>query len=450
MARKIIEFPVGKNLHAGKTFKNPEEVILAIDYGTSNSLLAAADPVYSTPPLALDQDASDPSVFRSLLYFPNGDLCYYGQRAITEYTDRQAEGRLVRSIKKYLPSETFLGSWIDNRVVRLEDLIGYFLLEMRKRACVQLGFEVNRALIGRPAKFSEDVVKDRLAHHRLTRAAEIAGFKEVSFFPEPLAAAFELRKRLSEIKTVLVVDLGGGTSDFTVIRIGPKTFQETDVLSIGGISIAGDAVDGDFMRESVAPHLGSQVKYRVPMGNNILQMPKSLLDHICSPADIAQLQKSDYLHFFRAVRDWSVRETDRIVLDRLFAIVEDQQGFNLFESIDKVKRDLSHPDLKNALARFSFDYPEAEISFDVHRPDFDSQIWNSVEKILATMDETLRASSVPPEKIDIVYCTGGTAKLRAIQNGLNQRFAKEKIMSGNFFHSVIEGLAARAMDLARL
>ncbi|MES2854439.1 MAG: Hsp70 family protein, partial [Bdellovibrionota bacterium] len=409
-------------------FSKPSEVWLAIDYGTSNSLLAAADADQVTAPLSLDSLAPDPTVFRSILYFPHGDLCHYGQKAIDEYSENQAEGRLVRSVKKYLPSESFTGSWVDNRMVRLEDLIGLFLLEMRKRACNELGFDVDRVLLGRPAKFSDDPIKDKLAQYRMEKAAAYAGFKEVSFLPEPLAAAFELRKRLKEMKTVLVVDLGGGTSDFTVIRIGPEKFKDSDVLAIGGISVAGDAVDGDFMRGSIAPFLGSKVKYRVPMGNNVLEMPKSLLDHICSPADIAQLQKNDYMQFFRSIRDWSLAQADKDALSRLFTIVEDQLGFKLFEEIDNTKRAFSdHPETK-----FSFDYPTAEISFSIARPDYDIQIANSTEKILNVMDDTVRASGVSPKDIDLVYCTGGTSKLRMIQAGLRQRFDKEKIVGGNF------------------
>jgi hypothetical chaperone protein len=425
-------------------FKNPKSVWLAIDYGTSNSLLSAADAKTATSPLSMDPLALDPTVFRSILYFPHGDLCYYGQKAIDEYSENQAEGRLIRSVKKYLPSASFVGSWIDNRMVRLEDLIGLFLLEMRKRGCEQLGFEVDRVLMGRPAKFSEDPVKDKLAQYRLEKAAQFAGFKEIQFLPEPLAAAFDLRKRLTETKTVLVVDLGGGTSDFTVIRIGPETFKEADVLSIGGISVAGDVVDGDFMRVAVAPYLGSKVRYKVPMGSNILEMPKSLLDHICSPADIAQLQKSEYMQFFRSIRDWSLDEKDRSALERLFTIVEDQLGFKIFEAIDGTKREFS----EKPEGRFSFDYPSAEIDFAIARPDYDLQIMGSAEKILSTMDETIQASGLRPDAIDLVYCTGGTSKLRTIQSGLLRRFPKNKIVGGNFFHSVIDGLAARAQELA--
>ena len=419
------------------------EMILAIDYGTSNSLVAATDGVTTTPPLAIDPEAEDPTVFRSILFFPHGNLCYYGSRAVREYTDSQAQGRLIRSIKKYLPSESFLGSWIDNRVVKLEDLISYFLLEMRKRAGQALNQDVTSVVLGRPAKFSDDPVKDKLAEYRLQKAAELAGFKNISFLPEPLAAAFDLRRKLTDMKTVLVVDLGGGTSDFTVIRIGPDAYKESDVLAMGGVSVAGDAVDGSFMRSQVAPFLGSKVKYRVPLGRNVLEMPKSLLDHICSPADIAQLQKSDYMNFFRQVRDWALREEDREALERLFAIVEDQRGFEVFEEVDRVKRALSG----GGRAKFSFDYPGAEIEFEIESVDYDVVIYPSTEKILSTMDQVLKDAGLKPDQIDIVYCTGGTSKLRRIQGGLLERFPRDRVMGANFFHSVIEGLTARAAEL---
>lgn len=420
----------------------PEDVILAIDFGTSNSLVAAATHDQVTAPLPVDDLALDPTVFRSILYFADGDHCFYGQAAIEEYGQRQADGRLIRSIKKYLPSESFVGSWIDNRMVRLEDLIGYFLLEIRKRASRVLGCDVQRVLLGRPAKFSDDSIKDKLAQHRLQRAAEIAGFRDVHFLAEPLAAAFDLRRKLTENKNVLVVDLGGGTSDFTVIQIGPTAFKDEHVLAIGGISVAGDVVDGEFARSFVSPFLGGKVRYRVPMGNNILQMPKSLLDHICSPADISQLQRSDYLHFFRSVRDWSLNELDREALDRLFAIVEDQRGFQLFEEVDRCKREVADHDS----VTFSFQYPDADFTFQLDRPDFDSQVWAHAEKILQVMDETVLQSGLKPSQIDLIYCTGGTSKLRTIQAGLRKRFPEEKILSGNFFHSVIEGLVDRARD----
>lgn len=420
-------------------------VALAIDYGTSNSLLAASDGVNTTSPLALDEEAPDATVFRSILYFPNGNLCYYGQKAVDQYCDHSGEGRLIRSIKKYLPSESYLGSWIDDRVVKLEDLVGYFLLEMRKRACAKLDRDVDTVVLGRPAKFSEDPVKDKLAQYRLEKAAGLAGFKNVSFLAEPLAAALDLKRRLTERKTVLVVDLGGGTSDFTVIQLGPEEHKESDVLAIGGVSVAGDRVDGEFMGSQVAPFFGSKVKYKVPMGSNVLEMPKSLLDHLMSPADIAQLRKNDHIEFFRNIQRWSPRDEDKKKLDRLFVLVEDQLGFRLFEEIDRVKRELT----RTSDARFKFDYPSIDIEFSVADVDFNASAGRAVDDILKSMDETMKLAQVTADDIDVVYCTGGTSQLKLVQRVLARRFAKEKIVSRDFFHSVIQGLGERARDVAR-
>ncbi|RYZ75646.1 MAG: Hsp70 family protein, partial [Proteobacteria bacterium] len=415
----------------------------AIDYGTSNSLLVATDGESVTAPLDLDPSALDPTVLRSILYFPNSKLCYYGQNAINQYNENSGEGRLIRSIKKYLPSESYVGSYIEDRVVRLEDLIGFFLLEIKKRGEAQVGRPVDRVVLGRPAKFSADPAKDQLAQYRLEKAAELAGFKQIAFLPEPLAAALDLRTRLETSKTVLVVDLGGGTSDFTVIRIGPGEFRDEDVLGIGGVSVAGDAVDGEFMKNQVAPFLGSKVKYKVPMGSNVLEMPKSLLDHICSPADLAQLRRSDHLDFFRSVQKWTLKESDKEALERLFVLVEDQLGFAIFEEIDRLKRALGESDE----AKFNFDAVGAEIEFPLSRPDFDVSVTRPVEQILESMDATLRASELTPEQIDVVYCTGGTSKLALVQKALRRRFPDDKIVKQDYFHSVIQGLGEFASSL---
>lgn len=418
-------------------------MIFAIDYGTSNSLLAVADGKKISEPLALDPESPDPTVFRSILYFPNQNQCFYGQRAIKEYCENQAEGRLIRSIKKYLPSQRFLGSWIEDRVVKLEDLISYFLLEMRKRACEQMNRDVDSVLLGRPAKFSDDPAEDKLAQYRLEKAAHLAGFKHIGFFPEPLAAAFDLKRKLDRPQKVLVVDLGGGTSDFTVLEIGPRPFKESDVLALSGVSVAGDAMDGKIMQNGIAAEFGAQVRYRVPLGNNILEMPKTLLDHICSPADIAQLRRSDYYEFFKNVQRWAPAPQDKRKLDRLFTLVDDQLGFQLFEEIERNKRELS----TSPHSQFTFPYPEIDLDLTLRQKDFESWLQSPSDKILKCMDDTIRMAQLQPQDLDIVYCTGGTAKLSLIQKGLAQRFPSDKIMKADYFHSVIFGLTQRAAEL---
>src|SRR4051812_37227926 len=109
-------------------------MIYAIDFGTSNSLLAAATPQGVVPPIALDPDSSDPTILRSILFFPSMKEVYYGTKAIQEYTARDMQGRLIRSIKRFLPLRSFVGTFVDERPLNLEDIIGIFLGELRKRA----------------------------------------------------------------------------------------------------------------------------------------------------------------------------------------------------------------------------------------------------------------------------------------------------------------------------
>src|SRR5690349_15929503 len=128
--------------------------IYAIDFGTTNSLLGAANSEHTHPPIALDPLAVDPTVLRSVLYFPDAEHCFYGARALREYVAAGGDGRLIRSIKKHLPSRSFIGTHIDERPMNLEDLIGAFLAEMRARANRHFGADVKRVVLGRPARFA--------------------------------------------------------------------------------------------------------------------------------------------------------------------------------------------------------------------------------------------------------------------------------------------------------
>ena len=419
-------------------------MIYAIDYGTSNSLLCAASDKGVTAPIALDSEAADPTILRSVLYFPHMNEVHYGSSAIREFVARDMQGRFIRSIKKYLPIKSFVGTFVDDRPINLEDVIGLFLGEMRKRANAHFKQDVDSVVLGRPARFSNDKEADDFAQYRLERAARQAGFKHIEFCPEPVAAAYEFRKTITSPKTVLVADYGGGTSDYTVIRISPDEFSERDVLAIGGVSIAGDALDGAFMRRRISPYFGADVTYKVPFGSNVLKMPVSLIDKICSPADVVLLRGRDTLEFFRNVRTWSLGKNDKAKMDRLFALIEDQLGFDVFERIDQVKRTLSS-EQKTA---FEFSYPSLEkIRDEVTRAQFEEVIQSQVEQILTSLDDTVAAAGLKHSDIDIVCCTGGTSKVPALHQALALRFGAEKLTSHGFFHAVVQGLAEKALTL---
>lgn len=418
-------------------------ITYAIDFGTSNSLLAASVDGEAQPPLRLDPSCKDAEILRSLMYFPRGRGPSFGQKAIEDYTEEMGDGRFIRSIKKHLPSEVFRGTQIHNQFYKLEDLIAIFLREMKTRADQHFQRDVDRVVLGRPAKFSMDSDKDRLAQNRLEEAARKAGFRHIDFFPEPLAAAMDYKKQIKSEKIVLIVDLGGGTSDFTVIRLSGEPFSPEDVLSIGGVSVAGDVLDGDLVSRKVAPQLGSEVEYKFPMGNNILKMPPVLKYQLMSPADIVLLSQKDLLKFLKEVRKCTILEEDSRSLDRLFALIEDNLGFALYEEMDRVKRALC----SNGYARLHFLEDRVKIEEDVSLEEFETYTQDSIDQIFKTLDEVLLQSQVAAEKVDHICCTGGTSRIPAVRKELLRRFGAEKLNDLNSFQSVIAGLSQRAIEI---
>jgi len=422
-------------------------LVYGIDFGTSNSILGAADENGPRGFAPLDPDAPDSAILRSLLYFPNAKEVHFGAKAIQELVARDHAGRFIRSIKKQLPSRSFIGTFVDNRPFNLEDLIGVFLGEIRRRANEYYGEDVTRVVLGRPARFAPDEADDRYAEGRLERAARIAGFKDIEFFPEPVAAALgyghdqEAQAAHATGETlVLAADYGGGTSDFTVYRLGQGTFQSSDVIAMGGVSVAGDALDSSIMRHRISPYFGTGVQYKVPFGSNVLKMPVHLMERICHPAEISLLRKQDTMEFFRNVQQWSLGDEDREKMERLFTLLNDQLGFPLFERIEAAKRALS----TSASATFEFSYPDIEIREKISRKQFEDYAGGAFEAVTASLDETLRAAQVPLTRIDRVLCTGGTAKVPWIRKSLADRFGENKLFDLDPFRGVARGLMLRA------
>ncbi|MFL5815401.1 MAG: Hsp70 family protein [Bdellovibrionia bacterium] len=431
-----------------KTKETWSMLVYGMDFGTSNSLLGAADQNGDRGFAPLDPEASDPFVLRSLLYFPSASQVFYGTQAVQEFVSRDHTGRFIRSIKKQLPSRSFVGTYVDNRPFNLEDLIGVFMGEARRRANAHFGEDVTSVVLGRPAKFALDEADDRYAEGRLERAARIAGFKHIEFFPEPIAAAFGYEQDRSSGKKeelVLAADYGGGTSDFTVYRLGSRAFQSSDVIAMGGVPLAGDALDASLMRSRISLHFGTGVQYKVPFGSNTLTMPKHLMERICHPGEISLLRRQDTMEFLNNVRKWSLGDDDRQKMDQLFTLLNDQLGFPLFEQIEKTKRALSQGDK----TMFEFHYPDIDIEEEITRPQFEEYAGDALERIEASLDETLKSAQIDPKSITRVLCTGGTGKVPWVRNSLIQRFGADKLHDLDPFRGVARGLTARAQELAR-
>lgn len=422
-----------------------DEMIYAIDFGTCNSLLAYATPKNASHAIELDPSHYDPTIMRSTMFFSDHGGVTFGQSAIKTYVSESGDGRFIRSIKRFLPSKNFTVTRIGSKTYDLEHLIGRFLREMKQRADKHLHRDVETVLLGRPAKYSPSDAEDKLAQGRMHKAAALAGFKNIHFFPEPLAAAFDYRKNLSGEKIILIVDLGAGTSDFTVIRLKASGFSQKDVLSLGGISVAGDALDGMIMSEKIGPHLGTEISYRFPMSTNILTMPADLKFRLMSPAEITLMRKSDIIAFLEDVSKSTVNKNDRQKIDRLFTLIGENLGFAIFEEIESLKRSVC----TSGDGKFHFSNADLEIAETLSEENFKQITAGKISAIFKSMDEVILDAGVKPSDIDLICCTGGTSKVPEVHSLLMERFGSDKIETLGSFHSVIQGLSERARDLLR-
>ncbi len=423
------------------TGSHPPE-IYAIDFGTTNSLLAAASPADVYRALPVDPAAPDPSVFRSILHFDESGSCAYGAQALERYQASGLTGRLVRSLKRYLPSREFISTKVAGRSYRLEQLIGGILRVLRERANRHFGRDVTRVVLGRPARFSDDAEDDRFAEERLLAAARLAGFTHIKLCAEPLAAAYDFQEFLAESRLVLIADLGGGTSDFSLIRMDRNGYRPEDVLATGGVSIAGDALDGALMRSHLAHHFGARARYRAPFGKNELTMPLSLVHKLYSPVDMSLLSKQDVLEFLRRVKDFSVSPRDRASVERLLIVAEDALGFHVYEAIEALKRALSQ--VSDGQVEFCFDYPGVDVTEPISLADFSAATRGERESIFRELAATLERARVEPDQIEVVCCTGGTSRVSLIASELKSVFPRATHHSLSSFRAVVDGLARLA------
>ncbi|MGB8933364.1 MAG: Hsp70 family protein, partial [Anaeromyxobacteraceae bacterium] len=204
-------------------------------------------------------------------------------------------------------------------------------------------------------------------------------------------------------------------------------------------------LDASLMRAQVSRHFGAEVQYRAPFGNNVLRMPRGIVQHLCSPAHLSILQRRDVASFLADVRRWSLLEEDRRRMDQLTTLVEETQGFHLFEAIERAKRELS----SGSKATIAFSHPGIEVREPVTRAGFEEASRREVDAILRCLDETVRAAGVEPAEISVVCCTGGTAKVPRIAAEIRRRLPAARMEQFKGFHSVVEGLAREAQRLAR-
>lgn len=424
-----------------------EKPFFGLDFGTTNSALSI-NINGEVKLLDIDKFNLAGKTLRSILFFNKDGQPFVGQEAINQYIEHGATGRIMQSIKTFLPHRSFTHTDVFGKKYELEDLIAVILKHIKKAGEEEIGFVVDSVVMGRPAVFSEDEEDDTLAQIRLENAARKAGFKYIYFQFEPIAAAltFESSLKKGEEKKVFVGDFGGGTSDFTVIKARggaqKTTDRKKDVLSMGGVYIGGDAFDSRIMWDKVAKYFGKNAKHK-SMSGQWLDMPLSVMRTLCKWHLIPDLREKEYRQI---INDIKVTVDDKKVIQNLEDLIDGNYGLMLFQAIEQAKCELSLYDK----SQINYERNETDpakkseaglrIKEDITRSEFESVISRDVEKIEACVDSTLKAAKLREQDIDFVFLTGGTSYIPRVRKIFTDKFGREKIKEKDAFTSVAYGL----------
>ena len=417
--------------------------IFGIDFGTSNSALSVnMDGRVSL----LDVDTENPisNSLKSILYFlkEDGQTCsYVGHEGVKKYIENEADGRYMQSIKTFLPDTAFDKTAIYGKRYSLEELISIFLKTMKQRGQKIIHQEVSDLILGRPVIFSEDPERDRLAQERLVRAAQIAGFKNIGFQLEPIAAALAYENSLAPGKEqiVLVGDFGAGSSDFTIYKAGKKSGSKADrgkdILSVGGVYIGGDVFDSQIMREKVAVYYGKDVQARSMWSDNLFGLSPLVIRKLMKWHLIPQLRLPGTLDNIKELKV-TAKFKDKKLLGNLENLIHANYGYLLFQAIEKTKCQLSERD---ASCIYFKDY-DICIDEPLSRDEFETIITENVSAITTCIDATLAAANLSAASIDAVFLTGGSSYIPLIRQLFEKRIGPDKIRTADAFTSVAYGL----------
>jgi hypothetical chaperone protein len=422
--------------------------------------------------LPIDRSSKNPYILRSVVYFNLEQKCLFGAEAVRQYNhdvahqqaaqkkivrtgnyikiasdpsaksgfkpDKiveevyQAEvtnvGRLLQGVKNLLGREVLDSISIFNQPYKVEDIIAIFLCELRKRISQSLGQEVKQAVIGRPVTFVGE--NDQLALKQLRSAALKAGFSDVVFQLEPIGAAYDFQTKIKQQQQVLVFDFGGGTLDLSIV-----SFPSEKVVVNQGIALGGDLLNSHIFQAEFASFFGKGEKYSL----NQLPMPRNIYQRLNNWFSISMLKTKS---FAGSLENFAYKNTNPESVENLKALVFNNLGFQLYEEIDRLKKNLSTQDRE----AFSFKMPQAFIKKDLTRSQLEKIISKDLKQIDRLINRTLASASISESEIDLVAMTGGSSLIPAVHNLLAKRFGQDKLKRRDNFTSVASGLAIYAQN----
>mgnify|MGYP000028178378 FL=1 len=409
---------------------------LGIDFGTSNSAVSWASPQGTARLIPLEGDAL--AMPTAVFYNAEDGTTHFGREAIGLYLEG-TEGRLMRSLKSLLGSPLLMETTlIHNTQVSFQDIVATFLATLRDRATRTLGFAPQRVVMGRPVHFvDDDAARDAQAEQSLREAAQAVGFDEVSFQLEPIAAALDYERRLTRESTVLVVDLGGGTSDFTVVRLGPDRIarpdRAQDILATTGVHIGGTDFDQKLSLENVMPLLG----YR-HLGPQDRMVPSNLF------FDLSTWHLINWLYQPRAINQAKALRTnynDPRLHERLMCVLTERHGHHIAHEVEQAKIRCSMTDANTSV---DLSCLEAHLSAPLDAAHMQNNLDALLQSTVACAQDCVKAAGLANSDIDAMYLTGGSSALRPFQRTLQNAFPHVAMVEGDLFGGVASGLAYSA------
>ena len=411
-------------------------IACGLDFGTSNSAIGVArDGTAVLAPVEAENTLIPSAVFFD--YETRGRVLF-GNEAIAAYV-AQTEGRLMRALKSILGSplideETSLGG----RKVPLREVVEIFVRHLKHKAEAFAGREITTVVHGRPVRFvDDDDGADARAQQVLEDIARRVGFRDVAFVYEPIAAAHDYEQTVQSEEVVLIADIGGGTSDFSVVRVGPqhrgRADRRRDVLANTGVRVGGTDFDAALSLAAVMPLLGLGTR----LVEKELPMPNALFHQLATWATI------NFAYTFRNEREVAelvslAREPEKVA--RLLATLQQRLGHRLAFAVEEAKIMLSAAER----AAVPLSFLEAGLAITATREKFDRAIAARVERLQKAAGDCIAAAGLDPAAIDTVFLTGGSSRVPAVRAAIGRAAPGARLAGGSDLLSVALGLTQMA------
>ncbi len=427
----------------------PRPRFCAIDFGTSNSAIAIAqDPAQGAGMALVAVENNHVTLPTAAFYLAEGPGLQHlprkvGRAAIAAYVEG-TEGRLMRSMKSVLGSSlmdqpTDIGA---GRTIRFQEVIGSFLRHLKDLAERQHGGPIDQVVMGRPVHFvDDDPVRDSQAQSALEDAARAVGFGEIRFQYEPLAAAFHYEAGIESEQRVLVADIGGGTSDFSVVRVGPQRRalpdRREDVLANHGLHIAGTDFDRRIELAGILRELGYGALGPSRQGQPPREVPSRVYFDLATWHLINPLYRPQRLAELRAMKGDYADERHHT---RLMRVLGDQLGHDLIGRAEQAKIELA----QGGQTTIDLGLVERGLRLSMEAAQADNALREDLERIVGAAAETLTRAGVGPHQIDAIYFTGGSTGLRPLTRALEALCPQARAVHGERLASVATGLGIDA------